>query len=220
VSALVATRPAGGRSYDAPEFEPLWAAAEDLGLPLALHVGANRPGPGDPFGRAAVRRSEMASYDHWVRIALGDLILGGALERHPRLRVGSIEHELGWIPHWLERLDYAYTQKVRRADEHRFRGGALPSDFFRRGCFASFQEDALGIQLRDRIGVENLLWGSDYPHVESTFPRSREILEDVLAPCSEAERRAIVCENALRVYRLEGEQPGGPGRPKAKARRG
>ncbi len=202
VSALLATRPAGGRCYDAPEFEPLWAAAEDLGLPLALHVGANRPGPGDPFGQAAVRRSQMATYDHWVRLALGDLILGGVLEKHPGLRVGSIEHELGWIPHWLERLDYAYTQKVRREGEHRFRDGALPSDFFQRGCFASFQEDALGIQLRDRIGGENLLWGSDYPHVESTFPRSREILERVLAPCSEAERRAIVCDNAVRLYGL------------------
>ena len=83
---------------------------------------------------------------------------------------------------------------------HRFKGGALPSDFFRRNVFISFQEDALGIQLRSYVGVENLMWGSDYPHVESTFPKSRGIVDRILEGVPDEEKRQIVGENVARLY--------------------
>ena len=66
---------------------------------------------------------------------------------------------------------------------YRFKGGTLPSDFFRRNVVLSFQEDPIGIRLRDVIGVDNMMWGSDYPHSESTFPQSRKILAEILAGC-------------------------------------
>ena len=78
----------------------------------------------------------------------------------------------------------------------------LPSDYFHRNVFVGFQEDDLGIQLRHIIGIENLQWGSDYPHHESTFPRSQEILEEILVDCTEQEKAAIVGGNAARVYGL------------------
>ena len=78
----------------------------------------------------------------------------------------------------------------------------LPSDYCHRNVFLSFQEDVLGIRLRDVIGVDSLQWGSDYPHHESTFPRSQEILEDILADCTEDEKSKIVGGNASRVYDL------------------
>ena len=65
---------------------------------------------------------------------------------------------------------------------------ALPSDYFKRQCFMSFQEDAIGMRERETVGLETLMWGSDYPHTESTFPRSREILERILADVPEPER--------------------------------
>jgi predicted TIM-barrel fold metal-dependent hydrolase len=68
--------------------------------------------------------------------------------------------------------------------------------------FAAFQEDALGIRDRHIIGVDNLLWGSDYPHVESTFPRSREIIEGILADCTEEEKAKIAGGNGARIYHL------------------
>jgi hypothetical protein len=67
----------------------------------------------------------------------------------------------------------------------------LPSDYFHRNVFAGFQEDAMGIRDRNVIGVDNLLWGSDYPHVESTFPRSRQIIEEILKDCTEEEKAKI-----------------------------
>ena len=78
----------------------------------------------------------------------------------------------------------------------------LPSDFFRNNVFLGVQEDALGIKLRDLIGVDTLQWGSDYPHRASTFPRSREILEEILGDCTEEEKAKIVGGNTARVYNL------------------
>ena len=84
------------------------------------------------------------------------------------------------MPYFLARMDNLYTEQAIGVHGRRFTGGAVPSDFFRQNCFLSFQEDAVGIQLRGLIGVESLLWGSDYPHAESTFPRSRAIVERLL----------------------------------------
>jgi len=81
----------------------------------------------------------------------------------------------------------------------------LPSDYFHRNVFAGFQEDAMGIRADATAissGVDNLLWGSDYPHVESTFPRSRQIIDEILADCSEEEKAKIAGGNAVRIYHL------------------
>ena len=78
----------------------------------------------------------------------------------------------------------------------------MPSDFFHRNVFLSFQEDPVGIRERDLIGVDNLMWGSDYPHQESTFPESREVTDRILNGVSEEERRKILRGNVARVYNL------------------
>ena len=143
-----------------------------------------------------------------MRVSLGHLIFTGVFERYPRLRVGSVEHEPSWAPHFLARLDYTYTQRARRPGRYRFRSDMLPSDFFRRNVFLSFQEDALGIRDRTLIGVDTLMWGSDYPHTETTFPRSRQILEQILAGVPEEERRQIICTNVATLYHFDLE----PGR--------
>jgi predicted TIM-barrel fold metal-dependent hydrolase len=80
----------------------------------------------------------------------------------------------------------------------------LPSDFFHRSVFLSFQEDQLGIRDRILIGVENLMWGSDYPHTEATFPRSQQILERILAGVPEEERAKITYTNVARLYHFDG----------------
>ena len=105
-------------------------------------------------------------------MSLGDIIFSGVFERHPKLRVGVVEFELSWIPHFLERIDYTYTQRGNfGVDKPPLREGMLPSDYFHQNVFAGFQEDSLGIRLRDVIGVDNIMWGSDYPHTEGTFPK-------------------------------------------------
>jgi predicted TIM-barrel fold metal-dependent hydrolase len=111
--------------------------------------------------------------------------------------------ELSWIPHFLDRIDYTYTQRTHNPGWYWFKNDMLPSEFFHRNVFVGFQEDGLGIQMRDIIGVDNLQWGSDYPHVESTFPRTRQILDEILADCTDEEKAKIAGGNAARVYKLD-----------------
>ena len=204
--ALVTVKPPAWAPFHSKAYEPLWAAAQDLALPLSLHVATDR---GDPRGGDAaftldvknVPPAVFINKDYQVRQALADLILEGVFERFPRLRIGSVEHELGWIPFFLAQMDYTYTDRPARGEWYRFREhGVLPSEFWHRNCFASFQEDAIGVRLRDVIGVPALLWGSDYPHTESTWPRSREIVAEFLAGVPAEESQAIVAGNAARLY--------------------
>ena len=206
---MITVYPPEERPYHLPEYEPLWSAAEDMGIPLGLHIATNRPSPGQQFGvgeeRVRTRPSFLANADHWVRMSLADMIFSGVFERHPNLQVGAVEMELSWIPHFLDRIDYTYTQRVQEALKGaiQFKNNMLPSDFFHRNVFCGFQEDALGIKMRDIIGVDNLMWGSDYPHVESTWPRTRQILEEILVDCTEEEKAKIAGGNAVRVYHLD-----------------
>ena len=129
------------------------------------------------------------------------MIYSGVFEQYPKLQVGAVEYALSWAPHFIDRMDYDYTQRTHQRSL-RFKDNMLPSDFFHRNVFVGFQDDALGLRLRDIIGVDNMMWGSDYPHHESTFPRSREIIEEVLADCTEEEKGKIVGGNAARVYKI------------------
>ncbi len=203
IGAMITIYPPEARSYDLPEYEPLWAAAQDLGMPLSLHIGTNRIGPGqEPVDFQHIQLGLICNVDHWVRVSIAHMIYSGVFERYPKLQVGSVEQELSWVPHFLDRLDYNYTNRPIEFLSYQFKGHMLPSDFFHRNVFLGFQEDGLGIKLRNIIGVDNLLWGSDYPHQESTFPKSREIIGEILADCTEEEKAKIVGQNAARIYRL------------------
>ena len=202
--AMIPVAPAVGRPYDRAEYEPLWAAAQDLGIPLSMHIQTNRPGPGQEFDDIeTMSPSFITNVDHWVRMSLGHIIFSGVFERYPKLQVGSVEMELSWAPHFLDRMDYTYTQRNQETSAGwRFKDAALPSDFFHSNVFLGFQEDALGIRDRDIIGVDQLLWGGDYPHQESTFPRSLQIIEEILADCTQEEKAKIAGSNCVRVYNL------------------
>lgn len=202
--ALIPVRTPVWNPYRSPAYEPLWQAAAELGVPISLHVGTDRADPrtGEFFlDIKEVPPSVFVNKDQQVRAALGDLILSGVFERHPGLRIGTVEHELSWIPFFLTQMDYTYTDRPARGDWHRFADpGVLPSHYWHSNCFASFQEDALGIRVRDVIGVGTLMFGSDYPHTESTFPRSREILGGVLADLPAEEAARIASGNVAALY--------------------
>jgi predicted TIM-barrel fold metal-dependent hydrolase len=206
--ALITVAPPSWLPFSHPDYDRFWATAADLDMPLSMHTATDRGDPrvGDAAFKLDVKHvppSVFVNQDFAVRLALADLVFTGVFERYPNLRVGSVEHELSWIPYFLDRMDYTYTDRPPRGPWHRFPAGVLPSDYFHSNCFASFQEDAVGIRERDVIGVEALMWGSDYPHTESTFPRSQEILADILRDVSAGDARKIVSENAARLYHFE-----------------
>jgi len=201
---LIPTAVGEADRYDHPKYGPLWTVAAELGLPLSLHLGAYRlwddlvkRDAGDP---TKTRPSFFVTVSGYVQTALADMIFGGVFDQHPDLRVGTIEHELGWIPHFLDRLDFTYTQRQDNASWYRFENFGSPSEIFRHSVFCSFQDDALGIQERECIGVEGLMFGSDYPHSESTFPKSIEIMDERLADVPDREREMILASNVAKLY--------------------
>lgn len=207
VGAMITIAPPAWGAYRLPEYDRLWAAAQDMAMPLSLHIGTDRADPrvGDDAFRLSVKDvppSTFVNSDYRVRITLGDIIYSGVFERFPGLKIGAVEFELAWIPVFLHRLDYAYTDRPARGPEWlRFRDrNKLPSDFFKSNVFVSFQEDPYGLRLRDVFGTDILCWGSDFPHTESTFPRSMEILAERLAGLDESEIEAIVGGTARRIY--------------------
>ena len=122
----------------------------------------------------------------------------------PRRVEGDQQH-IGAVGSRRDRLVTPAGQYTGRQREHqegwiRFGDGTVPSDHFRRNVFVSFQEDPVGVHTRHLIGIDCLLWGSDYPHTESTFPRSTEILDDVMKGVPDDERQRMVCANTARIY--------------------
>jgi predicted TIM-barrel fold metal-dependent hydrolase len=181
--------------YD-PVYDPIWKECEELGLPVNSHGGTGLPDYGKYPAAALLFITEVSFYSQRPFV---QLLFSGVFERHPRLTLAIVEFELSWAPHILTSMDYTYRERHGEAI-YRFKDGWRPSDFFHRNVVLSFQEDAIGIRLRDAIGVDNMMWGSDYPHSESTFPRSRKILAEILAGVPEDEQAKIVGGNTARVY--------------------
>lgn len=201
--------PRGG-TYADPAYEVVWTAAESLDVPIALHIGTYRANPtrekavtiaGAQLDTPKPVQTAFSTADLYVRNVIADMIFAGVLERHPRLRLVSCEHEIGWFAHFVERMDHTYTQRATRG--HRFSEGALPSDFVRRQVFVQFCEDPLAAATIHRVGVDNVLWGGDYPHSEGTYPRSRAMVDTLLASCDDDERRRVTVDNPVRLYRID-----------------
>jgi len=186
-----AERPYGDRSY-----ERFWAAAQDLKTPVSLHILTERKSVGD---RSTSVMTYYPSLHHGVQKSLAGIIFGGVLERFPRLQFVSVENDIGWIPHYLQRLDHSY-EKYRYLEREVIPNP--PSFYFHRQVRATFQDDRVGVVTRAFIGLDNLMWASDFPHSDSTWPRSREVIERDFAGVPEVEVTKIVADNTAAVYNL------------------
>jgi predicted TIM-barrel fold metal-dependent hydrolase len=206
VGAFIPVSPLADRPYRHPIYERLWWTAQDIGLPLLLHIFSPRgsiPGCEFTMNLTDLTGAGRSTTDHWVRYSLSAMIFAGVFDRHPLLQVGSVEHEAAWIPHWLKQMDFTYRERPVFTRGWKSKDGLLPSDYWRRNMFVEFMEDDLAVQLRGVIGVDNMLWGSDFPHAESTWPKSRDFLERMCAGMPEAEVRKITSDNAVRMFGFE-----------------
>ena len=200
---MIPVGPRPHETYDNPMYDKFWAAAQEIGIPLSLHLGTLRPGNMRLMedGKVTQTAVERCNNDYAVRYSLGHLILSGVFERFPDLRVVNVEHELSWLPFFMHRMDVTYIERTEQAS-YRYKEDMTPSDYMRRNVYHSFQEDGPGIRLRDIIGVNNIMWGNDYPHAESTFPESQRVLSEILADVPEEEQNLIVSGNCKRLYNL------------------
>ncbi|MFI6683319.1 amidohydrolase family protein [Streptomyces sp. NPDC050485] len=190
-------------------YDPIWAVCAELGFPVNHHGGSASPPLGEEPAARAVFMVETTWFSHR---ALWHLIFGGVFRRHPELRLVLTEQGSGWIPGVLDMLDYYHDRLVAAATraataESKFGAGLAqsmgkgPSQVWRDNCFvgASFMRPH-EVPLRDRIGLDKIMWGSDYPHDEGTTPFSREGLRIAYAGLPRDEVAAMVGGNAARVY--------------------
>ena len=179
-------------------YDPLWGVLQETGLSISHHLG-NRQWLYDIFRRDPT--PQMAIFTSMPALALSEVIawwiLTGTLERFPGLRIVFVEPSLYWIPGFLASLD-------RKADGRYDLPGVRmkPSEYFRRNMACTFMDDEVGLALRHLIGVENILWSTDFPHPATTWPHSREIVDRQFAEVPPEERELICCANSARIYHL------------------
>jgi predicted TIM-barrel fold metal-dependent hydrolase len=181
-------------SFHTDHWDPFLAVAEEAGMPLSLHFGsggAPKVAPEAPFTAA------IALFGLNSQMCTIDLVNSRIFEKFPRLKVALSEGGIGWMPYILERADYTW-------ERHRFYTGmsdaTRPSEIFRTNIFGCFIYDDAGLANIDRIGVDNIMFESDYPHSDSNWPHAREMLAKSLADVPDAVASKIAEENARRVY--------------------
>jgi uncharacterized protein len=192
---FVSNDPLPERRYDNPMWDTFWTAVEEYDLPVNVHILTRQAGA--QVGANPIVDGVTLPVPAFRTIA--EMITGGTLEKHPNLKMVSVENDIGWLPNYLKRLEWYSWRFGPRFPQ--LKGNA--ADIWRRQVWATFQDDVPGIRCRDLIGVDRLMWGSDYPHFDSTFPKSREAIERNFEGVPEDERRLILGENMVRVYNLQ-----------------
>jgi predicted TIM-barrel fold metal-dependent hydrolase len=190
--------PAGYPSYSTKAYDRFWAEAQELDMAMVLHENT---------GGAESRTSPSSYWDpdltlgvtitrpHEVQRSLGGMILSGVFERFPRLRMITAENGTDWLPWFLGRL-----KRKPRATSYPTPLTMLPIEYWYRNCFATYINEQDAVEHRDIIGVDNLMFATDYPHSASTWPKSEEIVARDMADVSEADRRKLIHDNTLRAF--------------------
>ena len=184
-------------NYNLRDFDRLWDCIEDVELPVTFHVSTGRDPRTARSNGGAVINYTIHSLAPTME-PLVNICASGVAERHPKLRFGAIEAGIGWVPWMLEAMDEAYRKHHMWV---RPKLDGLPSDYFRRQGFASFQEDRAGLDLaRGHNLVDNFLWANDFPHHEGTWPYSAQAIERTMGGLDDGERAKVLGLNAARIF--------------------
>ena len=192
-SAALTGDPGGGRSYADPEFDPLWATIQDLDMTVTMHLGGRVPRFGDKkHFLADMPMSKTAMIE-----PIGIFIFNAIFQKYPGLRLVQVESGAGWMAWVAEYMDRTW-EKQRYWTESPLT--EKPSFYMDRQVYASFINDRTAILARELPGGHNIMWSSDYPHSETTFPVSHDVIARDFVGIPEADICEIVCERARRVY--------------------
>ena len=210
---LLGSWPNGGEMVS-EEDDAFWAACVDNGLPVHIHIildsrenlvkqHAVTQAVTAGLKSQAVRQRALARLASGVFTStppqIGQLVFNGTFDRFPELQIVLVEVGVGWIPHFLEIMDDRYWRN---------RGWVglelkeLPSYYWHQNFAATFMHDFTGVQLRHSVGVQNMMWSSDYPHHGNDWPYSRRLIDDMMSGVEASERYDIVAGNAARIYHL------------------
>jgi predicted TIM-barrel fold metal-dependent hydrolase len=190
-------------SYNDRAYDRLWAACQDHEMVINLHGGAGMTYRGGPETTALI----FSETDFFSHRSLWFLIFGGVFERFPRLRLAITEQRAHWVPATLSELDSIYRSP--RCAAVRAELPRLPSEYFATNCYvgASFMSKP-ECDIRHQIGVDRIMWGSDYPHTEGVWPWVSQALRWTFNGVADDELRAMLGGNAIECYRFDAERLG------------
>jgi len=191
-------------------WEPFWAAAEETGMIVSFHVGGGFNLGGGPGQLRQERPASVFGPSKGFILQFLDpfwgLLAEGVLDRHPKVQVMLAEVGLGWIPWLVHEMDYRYQRLLDNKSYWDQRGGINltmpPSEIWKRNFWVTFQDDPVGLAQLKFCNEDHILWASDYPHPDSTFPDSRRIVEEQMADLTPVQRKKILRDNALTLYGL------------------
>jgi predicted TIM-barrel fold metal-dependent hydrolase len=182
-------------------WEPLWSAAEEIGLVISPHVFEGGASIVDKMGGDNIPGPKAA----WLVVSpmqldevLTSMVFSGIPERHPKLKIVLGESGIGWLPYVLERMDYTYEDRL--TDQIKL--SLKPSEYFQRQIYATFQKDPIGIRMMGQIAPDNVMWASDYPHRDGTWPESQQAIADQFTGVDDGLKHKMLWDNVSRLYDL------------------
>ncbi len=197
----------GTADYDDPAYDRLWATAVELGLPLCFHILTNT----SYSGHRGPKINALLNVIRSCQDIIGMLIYSGVFDRFPALKVVCVEADAGWAPHYAYRMDHIYNR-------HRFWNKApaltkLPSEYFFDNVYMTFQDDWTALHMTDQLNVERLLWANDFPHSDSTWPLSQELVNKHMAHLTRTAVPPHPARQLCRAVRHGGARAGRRHRP-------
>jgi predicted TIM-barrel fold metal-dependent hydrolase len=198
VSFYIRPNPINGRNLCHRDYFPLWAVVERLDKPLCIHDSGSPhlPSYGDRMDTHT--SGHIIAHPFEAMVAMMSLIWYGVFEHFPRLTVVHVEADAGWLPYWLQRMEqhYDFSGNAEHPDLK-----MRPTEYFRRNVFVACRGDEMTLRsVVELVGDDNLVFNTDYPHPDGTWPWGMERLHE--QPISEASKRKILWENAARAFRL------------------
>lgn len=189
------------RRYCDAEYDPMWALAEEAGLPVAFHVACMSHAP--DWLKASASRDPVVQYagsPALIHDTMVELMVRGVCARFPNLKFVLAEFNAGWIAHWLDKVQQGWAREYARDPSSTPPVDVL--EIWKRQFFATIEDDTAALGTRELIGEECLLWGSDYPHTDSTWPCSTQVLDEMFESYSAETRDKITRTNVANLYSL------------------
>jgi len=208
-----------GQGFPSVEDDRFWAAALDFDMPVIVHtsfptkVGSRETRlfkyPREPQGENRpptdfVQRFARQGPHHSGSVEASQLVISGVFDRFPRLQIYWAENNVGWLPYFYEQIDHEYS--INRFWAERYLGlprlKHRPSEYLKEHAYWGFFEDHVGVKLRHEIGVERMMWSTDFPHVVTRWPHSLEMMDSQMKDVPEEERHKMAAGNAVKFFRL------------------
>ncbi len=187
-------------SIHSGEWDPLWAACEETGTVVCMHIGSSSRMPATSADAPPAVTATLGFGN--AMFSLVDFLWSGILVRYPKLKLSYAESQIGWIPYILERIDDVWE------DNQGWAGTKVipepPSAYFHRNVYCCFFKDNTGIAMRDRIGIDRIVFETDYPHSDSTWPDTRSVAARLFDGLSPDDIYKIVRGNAIEMFSLQG----------------